>query len=91
MWTALRASRWDGLKFRRQVPIGPYVADFYCHAHRLIIELDGAPHENPDQRAHDLGRDAWLRGQGYRIVRLSNDLVLTGCDLALARIAAALR
>ena len=58
MWRSLRGSSLDGLKFRRQVPIGRYVVDFLCVEHRLIVELDGAPHEREEQIRHDAARDA---------------------------------
>src|SRR5665213_4270577 len=63
LWRLLRDRRLEGLKFRRQVPIGRYVADFVCLRHRLIVEADGPFHENS---AHDVERDAWLRAEGFR-------------------------
>lgn len=70
LWKLLRDRRLDGLKFRRQLPIGRYVADFVCLRHRLIIEADGPHHE---ARAEgDAVRDAWLRAQGFRLLRFSN-------------------
>ncbi|WP_394833145.1 endonuclease domain-containing protein [Pendulispora rubella] len=67
----LRAKRL-GAKWRRQHPIGPYVVDFYCHAARLVVELDGDSHGSHERRQHDLERDAWLRDQGLRILRFTN-------------------
>jgi very-short-patch-repair endonuclease len=90
MWRALRGSRFEGFKFRRQVPIGKYVADFLCIEHKLIVELDGAPHDDPEQKVHDARRTIWLRSQGYRVLRIPNDTVIGGCDIALARIRATL-
>ncbi len=91
LWHVLRARRHAGFKFRRQVPIGPYVTDFLCYATRIVIELDGAPHADAAQRAHDARRDAWLRAQGFRVLRFSNDLVLGGSTaLLLAALDAAL-
>jgi very-short-patch-repair endonuclease len=78
LWLHLRAGRLDGLKFRRQVPIGPYIADFTCFEARLIVELDGPPHDDPVQRDHDESRDRWLRSQEFNVLRFSNDLVLGG-------------
>jgi very-short-patch-repair endonuclease len=84
LWRELRARRLDGHKFRRQVPLGPYVADFICLEARLIVELDGAPHDDPAQRAHDARRTAWLASQGFRVLRFPNDLLLGGSgDLVL--------
>jgi very-short-patch-repair endonuclease len=91
LWRVLRGSRLAGYKFRRQVPVGIYVADFLCVRESLIVELDGAPHDDPDQRAHDLRRDIWLRQEGYRILRLPNDLVIGTCDLAVEQILHGLR
>jgi very-short-patch-repair endonuclease len=68
LWRLLRDRRLDGLKFRRQRPIGRYVADFVCLRHRLIVEADGPHHD----AARDAVRDAWLSGQGFRVLRFSN-------------------
>jgi very-short-patch-repair endonuclease len=91
LWRALRARNLDGHKFRRQVPLGPYVADFLCLEARLIVELDGPPHDDPTQQAHDARRTAWLAAQGFRVLRFSNDLLLGGSgDLVLDAIRRAL-
>ena len=68
LWGLLRAKRLAGLKFRRQVPIGPYVADFLCLRHRLIVEADGPFHD----AEKDAARDEWLRAQGFRVLRFTN-------------------
>ena len=91
LWRELRNRRFGGVKFRRQFPIGPYVADFVCLEARLIVELDGAPHESASQRAKDATRDAWLRAQNFQVLRFSNDLLLGGAgEQVLAAIRAAL-
>ncbi|MDE2362562.1 MAG: DUF559 domain-containing protein, partial [Hyphomicrobiales bacterium] len=64
LWRALRSGRLDGLEFRRQVPIARFVVDFLCVRHRLIVELDGSPHESVEQKLHDAARDAELRRLG---------------------------
>ena len=69
LWKVLRKT---GLHFRRQVP-GPYVADFACHHHRLIVELDGGIHDLPSVAARDLDREAWLTARGYRVMRFRNN------------------
>ncbi|AAK24802.1 endonuclease domain-containing protein [Caulobacter vibrioides] len=69
LWRLLRDRRLDGLKFRRQLPIGRYVVDFACLRHRLIVEADGPYHDE----ARDAQRDAWLAGQGFRVLRFKND------------------
>jgi very-short-patch-repair endonuclease len=72
LWALLRDRRLDGLKFRRQVPVGPYVLDFVCLAHRLIVEADG-PFHDP---AHDALRDQWLITQGFHVLRFTNNEIL---------------
>ena len=84
LWYALRNRRFMNLKVRRQVPIGPFIADFYCADHRLIIEADGIGHGS--QR--DIERDQWLASRGFHILRLSNRDVLTNLPGCLDAIAA---
>ena len=69
LWELLRNRRFVGHKFRRQVPVGIYIADFACHVARLIVELDGSQHV---ESVHDERRDAVLRQHGYRILRVWN-------------------
>ena len=68
LWRILRDRRLEGLKFRRQVPLGPYVLDFVCLRHRLVVEADG-PFHDPE---HDARRDVWLAAKGFRVLRFSN-------------------
>jgi len=70
MWKLVRLDELRNLHFRRQVPIGPYYADFASHAVRLIVEVDGMHHATSGGIAYDLKRDAFLRSQGYRVLRL---------------------
>jgi very-short-patch-repair endonuclease len=86
LWYALRDRRMQALKFRRQAPIGPYIVDFLCVAHRLVVEADGSQHAESE---HDAVRDAWFRREGYAVLRFSNRDVLTARDSVLATIAAA--
>ena len=79
-WGLLRGRRLLGLKFRRQHPIGEFVVDFACLEHRLVLELDGAHHRSPQQRAYDAHRDALIGGAGFTVVRVSNR------DVTLARL-----
>jgi len=72
----IKAHRIDGLGFRRQVPMGAYVADFVCHAARLVVELDGETHDFESKQRRDQARDAWFESQGYRVLRFTNDQVL---------------
>ncbi len=86
LWHALRDRRMQALKFRRQAPIGPYIVDFLCIAHRLVLEADGSQHA---ESRHDAVRDAWLAREGYIILRFSNRDILTARESVLATIAAA--
>ena len=72
IWEHLRDRKLLGLKFRRQVPVGPYVADFYCYELRLVLELDGSIHEEASQISHDVTRDANLEALGFRVLRFTN-------------------
>jgi very-short-patch-repair endonuclease len=88
LWFELRDRRLAGAKFRRQVPLGRYVADFACARARLIVELDGGQHA--EQVARDAARTRWLEQRGYRVLRFWNDQVLSEMDGVLAAIAEAL-
>jgi len=76
-WQIVRANRYHGLSFRRQVPIGRYIVDFICHQKGLIVEIDGSQHQEDDALIADANRDAWLESQRYTVVRYSNRDVLT--------------
>ncbi len=89
LWRSLR-NRGITAKFRRQVPIGPYVADFACVAEHLIVELDGKPHDNPERQDRDRHRDTWLSEHGWRVLRIPNDIVIGGGDIVVERIKAML-
>ncbi len=72
LWSKLRGLRkLYGLHIRKQVPIGPYVADFAIHSKKIIIEVDGEHHFLPDRMTKDKKRDAWFEGQGYKILRFN--------------------
>ena len=89
LWDAVRAGRLDGLKFRRQHPVGRFILDFYCAAHRLCVELDGAVHEQ--QRDRDSARDAALLAHGVRTLRFANDRVIDDLASVLDAIRSATR
>lgn len=72
MWSFLRDFKRAGMHFRRQVPFGPYYADFACHAAKLIVELDGSQHAERRNVAHDAKRTEFLEGEGYQVVRIWN-------------------
>ena len=68
VWHGAR-NRQLGFKFRRQHPIGRFIADFYCAEARLVIEIDGDTHAAADQAAYDASRTAWLEERGYKVIR----------------------
>jgi very-short-patch-repair endonuclease len=72
LWHALRDRRFHACKFRRQQPLGPYVVDFVCFEQRLVIELDGSQHAEPEQLAHDAARTEFLDRDGFRVLRFWN-------------------
>jgi very-short-patch-repair endonuclease len=86
MWALLRDRRLADYKFRRQVPVGRYVADFACHEARLIVELDGSQHADS---AYDRVRDAELKARGFEVLRLWNGDVALRRDGVLEAIVAA--
>ena len=89
LWLALRAKRFEGAKFRRQVVIGRYIADFACRLPRmLVIELDGDTHGS--QAAYDAQRTAFLGRQGYRVLRFTNHDVKSNLEGVLIAIASEL-
>jgi very-short-patch-repair endonuclease len=90
LWNVLRDHRLDGCKFRRQVPIGPYFADFASLSNRIIVEADGRTHENDEAILRDRARDLWFAKEGYRTLRFPDDLIIGGLPLVIERIRSAL-
>ncbi|MDG4905201.1 DUF559 domain-containing protein [Mesorhizobium sp. WSM4898] len=88
LWQELRGRRLDKIKFRRQVPVGRFVADFVCAEARLIIEIDGSQHAGSP---HDQERDAELKAKGFRVLRFWNDDVLKDLDAVCDTIIAYVR
>ena len=88
LWFAVRDRRLAGFKFIRQKSIGPYVADFLCRDHNLIVEVDGGQHAESES---DLVRDAYLASEGYRVLRFWNSDVLANLDGVLQTILASLK
>jgi very-short-patch-repair endonuclease len=88
LWHELRGRRLDNIKFRRQVPIGRFVADFLCTEARLIVEIDGSQHA---ESRHDQERDAELKARGFRVLRFWNDDVLKELDAVCDTIIAYVR
>jgi very-short-patch-repair endonuclease len=90
IWYGLRAHRLEGIGFRRQTPIGPYIVDFVSHAEKLIIEIDGGQHFERGQIQRDARRDAFLASKGYRVLRFNNNDVIANRTGVLEAIACAL-
>lgn len=90
LWEQLRNRQLDGLKFVRQAPVGPYVADFLCREMGFIIEVDGATHSTGAEIAYDTARTEALGKFGYKVLRVQNDEVINGMDELLTVIREAL-
>lgn len=78
LWFVLRNDQIGGMKFHHQYPIGPYVADFFCHRAGLVVELDGMSHD--DKIPQDGERTKHLESQGLRVLRVTNEDVMHGLD-----------
>ena len=87
IWQRIRANAL-GVKFRRQHPIGPYVADFYCSALRLVIEIDSASHDMGDRAGRDTARDAYMVEKGLEVLRIPVTDILQDLDMVLNGLAA---
>jgi very-short-patch-repair endonuclease len=90
LWSAPRRDAL-GVRFRRQHPIGPYVADFACYPLKIAIEVDGATHGSDDERRHDCRRDAYLRCEGWVVLRFTNEDMFKRLDGVLDAIGLAIR
>jgi very-short-patch-repair endonuclease len=80
LWRQLKAHRLDDLGFRRQSPMGHYIADFVSHSCKLIVEVDGESHDFESRILHDERRDAWFASRGYRVLRFTNDDVMKNLE-----------
>jgi very-short-patch-repair endonuclease len=80
LWRHLKAHRLAALGFRRQSPMGNYIADFVAHSCKLIVEVDGESHDFEERIRHDARRDQWLVSRGYRVLRFTNDDVLKNLE-----------
>ena len=88
LWWRLRQKQLGGFRFRRQVPLGPYVADFVCLSAKLVVEVDGGQHA--ERVEHDESRSAWLVANGFRVLRFWNNDVLGNTEGVLETILDAL-
>lgn len=87
LWTELRGfKQLYGIHVRKQVPIGPYIADFAIHSAKLVIEVDGEHHFTPDGMARDIRRDDWLENAGYRVLRLNTGELTDAFDGSIEKI-----
>lgn len=85
LWEELRNKKFP-VKFRRQHPLGKYIADFYCHKLKLVIELDGSIHLKPEVKAYDKNREDEIRSLGLTVVRFKNEEVIYNMQSVLAKI-----
>jgi len=86
LWDVLSGKKLDGYKFRRQHIIGDFIVDFICLKYNLIIEVDGLIHQLPENKTSDAERTKWLTEEGFRVIRFTNDEVLSNLDSVLERI-----
>ena len=86
LWSLLRNRQLKGKKFRRQHALENYVADFYCHEVKLVIELDGGIHEEQEQKEYDLDRTSVLKEYGIKVIRFKNEEVVSNLDVVLDKI-----
>lgn len=91
MWKILRNFRHTGFPFRRQHPIEFYIADFYCHNLRLVIEVDGGIHTVKEIQSHDEGRTGELERFGIKVIRFTNTQILHNSDLVVEKINATIK
>jgi very-short-patch-repair endonuclease len=80
LWRYLKANRMDGIGFRRQTPIGNYIVDFVCFSSKLIIELDGESHDFEERQTMDHRRDAFFASEDFRVLRFTNDQVMSNLE-----------
>lgn len=89
LWSELRNRKLNRLKFRRQHPIDKYIADFYCHERKLVIELDGEIHNTQENKNYDKARTVELGSLTITVLRFTNDEVLNGVERVLQKISEA--
>lgn len=80
LWVNIRKRAMNGARFRRQHPIGPFIADFTCPAARLVVEVDGATHSTPEELAYDARRTKYLEQQGWTVIRVTNSEIYENMD-----------
>jgi very-short-patch-repair endonuclease len=80
LWNVIRGRQLEGLRFRRQAPIGDYIADFVCFERRIVVELDGGQHFRHHGVLADADRDTWMHGEGFLVLRFANADVMADSD-----------
>ena len=91
LWKNLKNRKLDGLKFRRQHPLDIFIADFYCHEKKLVIEVDGNVHDIPERKEYDDGRSYLLEEKGIRIIRFRNEEVINDIKMVINKIKEAIQ
>ena len=91
LWQCLRNRKIENCKFRRQHPIGKFVADFYCHEKKLVVEVDGGYHNEQEQKEHDEARTQIINEYGITVIRFTNDEILNNLQSVINKITAALK
>lgn len=86
LWEKLKGNKFHGLKFRRQHPISNYIADFYCHKLKLIIEIDGGYHQIEEQKKYDKERTVNLNFNDIKVLRFSNEEIIINIAKVLLEI-----
>lgn len=86
LWQMLRRNKINGFYFRRQHPIDIFIADFYCHKAKLVIEVDGHTHETPEEKEYDENRTVFMRKLGLTVLKFSNGYVIRNPDLVIKQI-----
>jgi len=86
LWKALKGSKVDNRKFRRQQSIEDFIVDFYCPKEKLIVEVDGEVHNNPVNNEYDFNRTKRLAELGYKVIRFTNEEVSKNLDLVIEAI-----
>jgi len=86
LWNELRDGRLEGYKFRRQHPIGKFIADFYCHQGKLVVELDGSIHDNEDVKERDASRTSEIENFELRVIRFQNEDIFKKLNEVLKQI-----
>ncbi len=86
LWSRIRNKQINNTVFRRQHPIDIFIVDFYCHKHKLVIELDGGIHKHPDIQERDKNRSAEMEKYGLKIIRFTNNEILSDVNKVIEKI-----